>query len=335
MGFGPVLLVVTNKQDPHSDEVIRRLGKRGVPVFRLNTEDVLAKYEISLRIDEMGNWDGCITDELSRTVRLSDLRVAWIRRPEFLFENFNDGVQKFIVYEVRSLIACLYALPSITFINEVFDSDRAKTKFQQLVHASKLGIRVPRTIITNSPSDAKKFVDKAEGDLLIKVVYTGNVERNGIVHGLPAKKVSRNQFLELCELVKNAPTQIQDYVEKEYELRVTVIGRKVFAVKIDSQLNEATKIDWRPHTALNPHSIVDVPDVVSEFCRTYIQEQRLLYGAMDFIVDSAGRYVFLENNPSGQYLWLEHETGVPITEALIELFLERMAMPIAGRDVAQ
>ncbi len=147
--------------------------------------------------------------------------------------------------------------------------------------------------------------------------------------------MSRNQSLGLCELVKNAPTQIQDYVEKEYELRVTVVGRKVFAVKIDSQLNEVTKVDWRPHTALNPHSIVVIPDEISEFCRTYIQEQRLLYGAMDFIVDPAGRYVFLENNPSGQYLWLEHETGVPITEALVELFVERIAMPIAEGGAAQ
>lgn len=317
-----MLLIVTNKQDVHSDEVIRRLEKRNVSVFRLNTEDILAKYLISLQVDGIGNWQGNITDELGRTVSLTDLRVAWIRRPEFVFE--SSGVQKFIASEVRALIACLCALPNVTFVNEVFDANRAKTKFQQLIHASRLGILVPRTIITNSPSDAKRFLDETEGDLLIKVVYTGSVETDGISRGIPSRKVSRDQFLELYELVKNAPTQIQDYVEKEYELRVTVVGRNVFAIKIDSQLNDATKVDWRPQTALNPHSIVSIPDEIADFCRKYIKDQRLLYGAMDFIVDPAGRYVFLENNPSGQYLWLEHETGVPITEALVELFVERM-----------
>jgi glutathione synthase/RimK-type ligase-like ATP-grasp enzyme len=328
-----VLLIVTNKQDVHSDEVIGRLGKRNVPVFRLNTEDVLTKYKLSLGVDAHGKWAGRITDELSRSVALEDLRVAWVRRPEFVFKSSDGpdaGVQKFIVSEVRALVACLYALPNITFVNEVFDADRAKTKFQQLILASKLGVRVPRTLMTNSASDARKFAEEAEGDLLIKVVHTGNVERAGVEEGLPSRKIARHEFLELCELVNNSPTQIQDYVEKDYELRVTVVGRHVFAVRIDSQINEATKVDWRPQTALNPHSLVSIPEEVAGFCRTFIEEQRLLYGAIDFIVDPKGRYVFLENNPSGQYLWLEHETGVPITEALVEMFIEQMTAPISG-----
>lgn len=256
-------------------------------------------------------------------MRLADLRVAWIRRPEFLFET-SDGVQKFVASEVRALIACLYALPNITFVNEAFSSDRAKTKFQQLIHASKLGIRVPRTLITNSQEDLKKFIEEAPGDLLIKVISTGNIERGGTKQGIPSKKVSRDRCMDLCELVKNAPTQIQDYVNKDYELRVTVVGNKVFAIKIESQLHDATKIDWRPETALCPHSIANIPEEIAEFCRRFVNDQNLLYGAMDFIVDPTGTYFFLENNPSGQYLWLEEETGVPITDALIELFAERM-----------
>ena len=45
---------------------------------------------------------------------------------------------------------------------------------------------------------------------------------------------------------------------------------------------------------------------------------------MDFIVTPSGDYVFLENNPFGQYLWLELETGVPLTDAIIDLLLERI-----------
>lgn len=160
--------------------------------------------------------------------------------------------------------------------------------------------------------------------MLVKVVYTGNVERDGIKQGLSSKKVSRDQLSELCDLVKNAPVQLQDYVEKAFELRITVVGTRVFAVKIDSQLNEATKVDWRRFTAMNPHSAFRIPAKVADFCRTFIKEQRLVYGAMDFIVDTTGEYVFLENNSSGQYLWLEKETSVPITEALVDLFVERI-----------
>lgn len=221
-----MLLIVTNKQDTHSDEVIRRLAKRGMPIFRLNTEDIVQKYQISLRIDVGGRWNGTINDELGRQVDLDKLRVAWIRRPDFSFEGATDGVQKFIVSEIRALIASLYALPNIAFVNEVFDSDRAKTKFQQLILASKLGVRTPRTLITNNPLEAKKFAEQASGDLLIKVVYTGNVERDGVKQGIPSRKVSPAELIHLSELVKNAPTQMQEYVEKQYELRVTIVGRK-------------------------------------------------------------------------------------------------------------
>ena len=130
-----MILIITNKNDTHSDEVVRRLGKREVPVFRLNTEDVLEKYRTSLNIDGSGNWSGRILDELDRSLTLSELRVAWVRRPDFAFRDPHDGVQEFVASEVKALVSCIYAIPDVTFVNEVFDSDRAKTKFQQLIIA--------------------------------------------------------------------------------------------------------------------------------------------------------------------------------------------------------
>jgi hypothetical protein len=55
-----VILILTNKQDTHTDEVIRKLYERNIEVFRLNSEDILSKYEINLQIDENGLWDGDI-----------------------------------------------------------------------------------------------------------------------------------------------------------------------------------------------------------------------------------------------------------------------------------
>ncbi|HEY2766395.1 MAG TPA: hypothetical protein VGJ13_20645, partial [Pseudonocardiaceae bacterium] len=44
--------------------------------------------------------------------------------------------------------------------------------------------------------------------------------------------------------------------------------------------------------------------------------------AVDFSIDSDGRWVFLESNSSGQYFWLESHTGAPITDALADLLIE-------------
>jgi D-alanine-D-alanine ligase-like ATP-grasp enzyme len=48
----------------------------------------------------------------------------------------------------------------------------------------------------------------------------------------------------------------------------------------------------------------------------------LIYGAFDFIVTPEGRYVFLEVNPSGQYMWVECATGLEITTALADALSE-------------
>ena len=71
-----MLLIFTNKQDVHSDEVIRTLYKKGIEVFRLNSEDLLRKYKINLHIDSNGLWTGQITDELGRILNLDRLKVA-------------------------------------------------------------------------------------------------------------------------------------------------------------------------------------------------------------------------------------------------------------------
>ena len=47
----------------------------------------------------------------------------------------------------------------------------------------------------------------------------------------------------------------------------------------------------------------------------------LSYGAVDLVLTPEGRYVFLEINPNGQYLWVEDATGLPISDALCDLLM--------------
>jgi len=47
----------------------------------------------------------------------------------------------------------------------------------------------------------------------------------------------------------------------------------------------------------------------------------LNYGAIDIILTPDGRHVFLELNPSGEFLWLERTPGLPISHAIADLLL--------------
>jgi D-alanine-D-alanine ligase-like ATP-grasp enzyme len=45
----------------------------------------------------------------------------------------------------------------------------------------------------------------------------------------------------------------------------------------------------------------------------------LNYGALDLILTPAGRHVFLEVNPVGEFFWLERCPGLPISAAIADL----------------
>ncbi len=318
-----MILIFTHKQDVHADEVIRYLNNLNIVVFRLNSEDFLLKYQITL-FQTNNSWSGEIIDELGRVLEIEKLKVAWFRKANFnfLFDSRMDASNKdFISSETKALIDVLYTLPTLKWINDPMQARGAKVKFQQLLLASKMGIKIPKTIITTNPKSAKKFFKECKEEVLLKSIYTGNVTINGRNQGLLSKKISKDEFYKNYKNISLCPTQIQEYIKKDFELRITIIGKKVFAVKIDSQANKETSVDWRSDTKMNPHSIFKLPRKIEKFCLDFLKYQNLLYGAMDFIVMPSGEYVFLENNPFGQYLWLELETNVPLTEEIGNLLI--------------
>jgi len=57
--------------------------------------------------------------------------------------------------------------------------------------------------------------------------------------------------------------------------------------------------------------------------KTLIRRLKITYGAIDMRITPGGRVVFLEINPSGQWLFIEERTGLDITAAVAAL-LERL-----------
>jgi glutathione synthase/RimK-type ligase-like ATP-grasp enzyme len=324
-----MLLIVTNKNDSHADAAIRAFGADERNVFRLNTEDLLTRYVFRLRVEDNGRWSGTIENERGRTVSLPDVRSAWFRKPDFALSgpqpSEDRGIAEFIVSEAKSLVEILYTLPGVTWVNDPFAAQRAKVKFRQILLAREIGLATPKTLITRDPDAALDFALNCAAGVLTKAVYTSNVTLDGVNHGILSKRVSPEEFEAFAPTVALCPTLLQEYCEKAFELRVTVIGDRVFPVRIDSQEHADTRVDWRADTFLSRHSKFDLPDTVREACLTLVRRQGLLYGAIDLIVTPGGDYVFLENNPYGNYQWLEAVTDFDLTGAMVDLLSRPLA----------
>ena len=76
-----------------------------------------------------------------------------------------------------------------------------------------------------------------------------------------------------------------------------------------------------------PHFPHALPPEVQERCVRLVERLELCYGAIDMILTPDGRYVFIETNPSGQYIWIENETGLPISAAICDFLTAGKGVP--------
>jgi hypothetical protein len=57
-------------------------------------------------------------------------------------------------------------------------------------------------------------------------------------------------------------------------------------------------------------------------CLCLMETLGLAFGAIDLIVTPHGKYVFLEVNPAGQFLWLDSTLGLPLLDALSQMLIQ-------------
>jgi glutathione synthase/RimK-type ligase-like ATP-grasp enzyme len=112
-------------------------------------------------------------------------------------------------------------------------------------------------------------------------------------------------------------------LEKALELRVTIVGERVFAASVDSSRMERSKTDWRREgfaliDAWKPYTL---QAEVEKALLALMDGFALNYGAIDVIVTPEGKHVFLEVNPAGEFFWLERENGLAISEAIADVML--------------
>ena len=121
--------------------------------------------------------------------------------------------------------------------------------------------------------------------------------------------------------IKHCPIIVQEYIPKQLELRVIVVGERVFTCAIDSQALPESTVDFRAldnYDQKLKHTIHTLPDDIAERCVQHVKDLGLEYGAIDLILTPEGEYVYLELNTTGAWYWLEEQTGLPIAEAIAD-----------------
>lgn len=308
----PWLLILTRADDREADRVGLRLAARGFSYRRLDV-DAPSPTGLTLNVGF-----GAIQSRLrfGEAAALGSPDIVWLRhfdvsavRPPAK----HPIVAAFVRSEWEHAVRSLLSLERTRWVNRP-DVVLNLGCVAQILLAVRVGLAVPRTLISNDSQEIRQFIASSPTGVVVKVLSDHFVEPEpGKLYGVFPRLVTEADmgFLERACLT---PSIYQEYVPHVREVRVTVIGGEIVAAEISKASPEDL---WeRPdEIGVRPH---DLPARVRDALLRFLKLAHLEYGAFDLLLTEGGRYVFLEVNPTGDWAWLESKDGsIRVTEKVV------------------
>jgi glutathione synthase/RimK-type ligase-like ATP-grasp enzyme len=306
------VLILTKEADAHSLAVAVAITRMGhLPQFWI-TKFITTRQTHTLNINRnFAGEERWFAKGFGVDWNAEPAVTVWHRRPQFptLAEEIN--VEDVIVAE-REVLAGYHSLISTihtgaTWVNDSFAARKAGYKPLQLVIAQKVGLRIPPTIISNDPGEIREFAaaNQGIGGTIYKTFRPASwIEGKG--QRVARTAIVRAENLVSDEMLKSVLGIYQRNIEKNFEVRITAIGKRLFGAKLLSQQHEKGAVDWRiiPDNELIivPY---DIPDDIYKKCLDLMSMLGIVFGCIDLIVAPSGEIIFLEINEQGQFLWVE------------------------------
>lgn len=318
------VLLVTRSDDNHSVRMVAEaLKERGEDAIRLDTDRFPDLVKLATRY---GGDERRLLKTPQGTYDLAEVTAVWYRRffaGAALPASLGDMRTACVQESRRHLFGTLAALPCF-HMDPLESVRRTDHKELQLQRAIALGLDVPRTLFTNAPDEVRSFFHEVDGRLVTKMQHSFAIYREGVENVVFTNDISEAELDDLDGL-RFSPMTFQEKIDKHLELRVTVVGERVFTAAVDSQAQAVTSLDWRRDgvgllDAWRPYVL---PADVEQKLLALVSELGLNYAASDFIVAPDGRHVFLEVNAVGEFFWLQRTPGLPLVEAIADVLTGR------------
>lgn len=307
------VLIISNSDNTHANAVESELLERSTEVIRIDMDSILKlPSSFSMHFPFQDNFI-CI----GKNIPLSEITGIFVHHPRLnIPESFGtDEIDRDLFASGwKNLLNWLeIQFPTAIWINRPSFGQCASSVVLQLDIASKHGIRTPDSIFTNSIEALKQFALKHEKIILKGSLVGVTMDSNRLLsHIITPDSIDPKVLL-------SSPCLFQEYIEKDFELRVHVLNDIVLSCKIESQSNKHTQIDWRNYAiSQTPHRPIDLNEKLLNILRAITKELQLELGIMDLIVTPSGDAVFLECNSQGHWLWIEKLTGLSITKAVVD-----------------
>lgn len=323
------ILILSTIADVHARAVMVELASLSRPAELVDLSEFPRRLSLSMQYED-GARSFLLHREGASPLDLSGIRSVWWRRPQpfgLPAEMRDDTHRRFAMSEANTAFHGLYQSLDAAWINKPERDAVAAHKPYQLTVAQQIGLEIPPTLMTNDPASAREFCGRHDGEVIYKQFVA-----------LPETWRETRRFgaaeQELAETIRPAPVIFQRHVPAMADLRVIAIDNQFFAAAADVRGSSYPQdVRMNLDARYEPH---DLPADLAARLRMLMRRLGLSYGAIDFRLTPDGRYVFLEINPAGQFLYIENATGQPIAAALARALIraadERAVTPPAMRQ---
>lgn len=317
-----MILIVTYKKDFTADYLINKLNGLSIEYYRLNCDDIFnQKISITNGASVIANING-----------ISKFDSVWFRRVALpdLDIKISEAEYQYYYAELDSFLSNLWhSISADRWLSLPWNIYQSENKLLQLEVGSSIGFAIPRTLVSYDYDEIKSFYLNCKRNIIIKPLHSGRIEESECKCGQIFTSKIKKTDLDILKKSQPLPSIYQENIPKDIEIRVTVVGNKLFAASVDSKANLNTQTDWRKEKLEFEKFIL--PTDIEEKCISIVKKLNLNFGAIDLIRKPNGDFVFLEINPNGQWVWIENDTGLKISDAIID-FLTTKEYPYHYRE---
>jgi hypothetical protein len=304
-------LFVTNRDDISIEYLISKLRNHNSNYLRINSDDL---NKISFEINPHGSYVCHISNEV---FELDSVKSVFFRRIQSKFENSENNIDApYLNNERKHFLEGLFlSLSQAKWINPMFATQIAERKILQLKLAKQFGLIIPKTIVTNNSIKANEFL-KSNKYSIIKPVSNGLQVLTDKTYSIYTSDIDSTFFENFGkEIIFDTPVLLQEKIQNKFDIRVTIIGDTIFSVAINKL--DKNEVDWRKPEIEKEYSLIQLPKDLEKILIQYHKHLNLVYSAIDLIETFDNQFIFLEINPVGEWVWLENELGLKISDCLI------------------
>jgi MvdC family ATP-grasp ribosomal peptide maturase len=318
------VLLLTHSGDFYTvDLVSQALSRRGGRPIRFNTDLFPTSVKLSARAGDARASD--LFTEKGEQISVAEVRAVWARKlwTPRMSDDLDERYRSMCVNEsVATLEGFLDALHEARWVNDFEPQRNAENKQRQLRLATRAGLRVPRTLVTNDPAAARQFFAETDGQTVAKLLRPLTISMDAVESFVYTSRI-REEDLAGAEALRHGPMVFQELIPKAYELRVACVGGEAFAGALDASGAAGRHTDWRRAAPEECRwEKAQLPVEVASGLRVLMLDLGLVFGAVDLICTPAGEHVFLEVNPGGEWGMLERDLGLPISESIADALLD-------------